>query len=563
MGRSTRLGSLWVLVGLGACQPDAATQVLVLIRAQPGFDDASQVRVRVEAGDGALAYEGTRSVDPRSPEPLARVPLIPKDGDASRSFRLVAELLNADDQVLARIEANAGYQLDTLSELHLWFDRSCRGVVDCGPGRTCEGGSCVGACFRPSTLGELEASRPECGECQSCSDRVCVAVADDSPCGCPKDRCRGGACTPARPTNTIFGGHLHTCAGSGNDLYCWGSNRVGQLGTGGSSTTSPAKVMGGGWGEGTAAQEHTCVVKIGGTRACWGWNGNAQLGLGVAENQAQRTPIVPTTGDLEWTTLASGWFHTCGLTKTRGLACWGLNQGGASGQAVAVERVLTPTLVDGAEDWSAIAAGGFHSCGLKSDGTLWCWGLNESGELGLGDSADRTTPTQTGCPNGSCLGEWTAIGAGSFHTCAIRADGELWCWGGGLNGQLGVGPLSTEDSAVPLRVEFGQWRTISGGASHSCGLQSDGSLWCWGKNESGQLGLGDTEPRLEPASVLVPGKNEWIRVSAGRDHTCAIRSDRSLWCWGKNENGQLGLGRATPEGDAPITRPARICLPDP
>jgi alpha-tubulin suppressor-like RCC1 family protein len=125
------------------------------------------------------------------------------------------------------------------------------------------------------------------------------------------------------------------------------------------------------------------------------------------------------------------------------------------------------------------------------------------------------------------------------------------------------GPLSTEDSAVPLRVEFGQWRTISGGASHSCGLQSDGSLWCWGKNESGQLGLGDTEPRLEPASVLVPGKNEWIRVSAGRDHTCAIRSDRSLWCWGKNENGQLGLGRATPEGDAPITRPARICLPDP
>lgn len=138
----------------------------------------------------------------------------------------------------------------------------------------------------------------------------------------------------------------------------------------------------------------------------------------------------------------------------------------------------------------------------------------------------------------------------------------MWCWGGGLNGQLGVGPLSTEDSAVPLRVEVGQWRTITGGASHSCGLQSDGGLWCWGKNESGQLGLGDTEPRLEPNQVWVPGKNEWIRVGVGREHSCAIRGDRSLWCWGKNESGQLGLGYADAEEAAPITRPTRVCLPE-
>lgn len=562
MGAWAKFGWTSLGMALAACQPEIATQVVVFIRAEPGFADATQVRVRVEGDDGAVAYEGVRPVDPRSPEPLARVPLVPQDRDASRSFRLTAELLDQGDQVLARVEANAGYEADALGELHLWFERPCRGVIDCGPGRTCEGGSCVGACYRPAPSGTVEASRPECGECQSCSDRVCVAVADDAPCGCPSDRCRSGACAPARPTTTIFAGQLHTCAGSGGDLYCWGSNRVGQLGTGASSTTSPTKVTGGGWGEGTAAQEHTCVVKIGGTRACWGWNGNAQLGLGMAENQAQRTPISPTAGDLEWTTLASGWFHTCGLTKTRDLACWGLNQGGAAGQPPLTEKVVTPTLVEGNQDWSALTAGGFHSCGLKNDGTIWCWGLNESGELGLGDSADRATPTQTGCPGGACLGGWSAIGAGSFHTCAIRGDGELWCWGGGLNGQLGVGPLSTEDSAVPLRVEVGQWRTITGGASHSCGLQSDGGLWCWGKNESGQLGLGDTEPRLEPNQVWVPGKNEWIRVGVGREHSCAIRGDRSLWCWGKNESGQLGLGYADAEEAAPITRPTRVCLPE-
>ena len=334
--------------------------------------------------------------------------------------------------------------------------------------------------------------------------------------------------------------------------------RVAQLGIGStSSTNAPVRVDLGGWSEIAAAQDHTCATLSGGARRCWGRNGSAQLGTGGTEDRSNTRPVDAPGGDPLWSTLATGWFHTCGLTRDRQLACWGGNSRSASAEPLGVESVTRPKLVDDARDWAAVAAGGFHSCALKSDGSIWCWGMNESGELGLGDAADRADPAAIP------MSGWTALGAGSFHTCAIRGDGELWCWGGGANGQLGVGTRASDDSSIPLRVEIGslrastQWRAIAGGMSHSCGLQDDGSLWCWGRNDHGQLGVGDTENRFEPARVDVPGKDEWIRIGAGREHTCAIRSDRSLWCWGENANGQIGIGR-----DAnPITRPARVCLP--
>ncbi len=542
----------------GACADDTATQVLVVLRAEAGLEAARALAVEVTRADGTVAYQATHALaDPR-PEPLARIPLVPLDDDATRTFRVRATLLDAAGAPLAEVEASGGYTAGALRELNLWFERACLGVLDCGRGRTCSGGTCVGACFAPAEPGSEAVARPTCGECQECRDRVCAARADDSPCGCAGDRCQGGACAVARPAAAVFGGHLHTCAGSGGSLYCWGSNRVGQLGTGGASTTAPVRVDLDGWAEGTAAQDHTCAVKIGGGRACWGWNGHAQLGLGRTENRATSRPVDAPDGDPAWSALASGWFHTCGLTRDRRVACWGGNGRGAAGQPLAMERVESPAFVDGAADWTAVAAGGFHACGLKSDGTLWCWGMNESGELGLGDAADRAAPAPVSCVGGACASGWTGLGAGSFHTCGIRGAGELWCWGGGLNGQLGVGAGTSEDSAVPQKVlSDARWRAVTGGASHTCGLQEDGSLWCWGRNDHGQLGLGDTQNRFEPAPLWVPGAGEWIRLGAGREHTCAIRGDRSLWCWGDNSSGQLGLGSEAPS----FNRPTRVCLP--
>jgi alpha-tubulin suppressor-like RCC1 family protein len=553
--------AMLALVATFGCRADTATQVLILVRAEPGFEDATALEVIVERADGTIVHRSTKPITDPRPEPLARVPLVPEDDDASRSFKVLARLLDDRGEALGAIEASGGYEKDQLRELSLWFERSCRGIVDCGRGRTCQLGGCVGACFTPAPTEEVRVARARCGECESCSDRVCVPVAEATPCGCAGDVCSGGACSVARPVATVFADQLQTCARTGNDLYCWGGNRVGQLGTGGSSTTSPVLVSRTGWSEGTAGQDHTCAIKIGGTRSCWGWNGHGQIGTGTTASAQQRTPLDAPDGDPEWASLSAGWFFTCGLTKDRRIGCWGLNDRGACAQPIDREKVPTPTMIDESSDWSAVAAGGFHGCGLKSDGALYCWGLNESGELGVGDSADRFVPIETGCLGGDCVRDWIALASGSFHNCAIREGGEMWCWGGGLNGQLGAGPLATKDSAIPVKVTSGVWRAAGLGQSHSCAIQEDGSLWCWGKNESGELGLGDLETRFEPERVEVPGKNEWIRIGAGREHTCAIKSDRSLWCWGKNANGQLGLGFTTDADDLPISRPSRVCLP--
>jgi hypothetical protein len=443
---------LLAALSLGGCAADTATQVLVVLRAETGFEAARALTVRVERADGTVAFESTEPLTDPLPEPLARVPLVPLDGDATRTFRVRAALLDGSGQRLAELEASGGYTADTLRELSLWFEAACAGVLDCGPGRTCSGGTCLGACFVPTEVGAEPRAAPTCGECQECSDRVCTARAEESPCGCAGDRCRGGACAVARPTTSVVGGQLHTCAGSGGTLYCWGGNRVGQLGTGAGSTTTPTRVDLDGWAETTAAQDHTCAVLIGGARTCWGWNGNAQLGNGAVERRAIGRPTLAPAGDLSWSTLASGWFHTCGLTRDRRLACWGSNSRSASAEPAATEAVVLPTPVDDSVTWSGVTAGGFHSCGVKSDGSLWCWGMNESGELGLGDAADREAPTQVGCTDGRCTTGWTTVGAGSFHTCAIRGAGELWCWGGGQNGQLGVGTNATEDSATLPRA---------------------------------------------------------------------------------------------------------------
>jgi alpha-tubulin suppressor-like RCC1 family protein len=205
---------------------------------------------------------------------------------------------------------------------------------------------------------------------------------------------------------------------------------------------------------------------------------------------------------------------------------------------------------------------GFHGCGVRRDTSLWCWGFNTSGELGLGDTIDRSKPEQSGCPADSdCLTGWTAVAAGDFHTCALRDGGELWCWGGGANGQLGTGVIDNGVSH-PTRVEMAGWRTITGGGSHTCGIQEDGTLWCWGQNSRGQLGVGDVERRAVPTQVQVAGSGSWAEVSLGISHSCAIRSDSSLWCWGEDTDGQLGQGGDPPVDTAdPVTTPRRVCLP--
>jgi len=534
----------------------------VVFHAEAGLRAEGQtVHVRVTTGDGSVVYDQDNPVAGGGAGTLASVPLIPAGGDASRTFEVFAELSGAGG-VLSEVRVVGGYVSKELREIHAWFDDDCRGV-SCGDGRTCERGVCLGACYESAEPETTERSTPSCGECEDCLGGSCAPRPDGSECGCATtDQCAGGACITSEPIAAVSGGHLHSCAAvRGGSLYCWGSNRVGQLGTGGSATSLPEEVMLGAIADGSAATDHTCWLQFTGTRYCWGWRGNGQMGDGTMDGGRVDTPQEEPAGEPEWAKIATGWFTNCALSATGEIWCWGTNMGGGCGVDPALENpVVFPTLVSDTLRFTDVAFGGFHGCGIADDRTLWCWGLNGSGELGIGDSEDRFEPTQSGCTEDECFDDWVSVGAGSFHTCAIREGGRLYCWGGALNGQLGIGVLPERGITRPAEVE-GRWRAVAAGESHTCAIAEDESLWCWGKNQNGQLGLGDLDRREAPTRVTVPGGDGFLRLGLGREHTCVIRRDETLWCWGWNEDGQIGQGFETPAGDLPVSSPRRVCFP--
>ena len=184
-----------------------------------------------------------------------------------------------------------------------------------------------------------------------------------------------------------------------------------------------------------------------------------------------------------------------------------------------------------------VSAGANHSVSIKSDGTLFSWGRNDYGQLGLGDTTSRNTPTQVGTDN-----KWVSVSAGGYHSLAIKSDGTLFSWGWNEYGELGLGDTTSRNAPAQVGVD-NKWVSVSGGGYHTLAIKSDGTLFSWGFNNLGELGLGDNVDRNTPTQVGVD--NKWVSVSGGEYHTLAIKSDGILWAWGRNEYGQLGLGDTT------------------
>jgi hypothetical protein len=203
-----------------------------------------------------------------------------------------------------------------------------------------------------------------------------------------------------------------------------------------------------------------------------------------------------------------------GISGSGGGAGTGGNAGGGS------VGPLTPG--------TTLSAGQSHTCAARS-GALYCWGSNAHGELGLGDLSDRSTPASVPAPGAR------AFSAGYEHACAVDPSGHLLCWGRNDEGQLGQSDsYPGQDTLSPVAVGLASgWSAVSGGMGHTCGVQA-GSLWCWGRNSSAQLGVGSTSPQQIRSPTQLGAGASWESLDAGQDPTCAVRQDHSLWCWGSN-----------------------------
>jgi len=285
---------------------------------------------------------------------------------------------------------------------------------------------------------------------------------------------------------------------------------------------------------------------------CWGSNSDGQLGLGEAQvGKSQLTPqLVDETRT--WRSIAAGGAHTCGVDSLDQLWCWGANDYGQLGTAVSVPGTNhpLPVQVDGTRRWSNVWAGLDHTCAVALGGsgqrTLYCWGRNGAYQLALGDNTSRGLPDMvkiTAPQKGSDI-EWHHAGLSlDDHTCAVQHNNTLWCWGANGNGQLGQDGQSVAlDRGRPNRIVVGStlFSFVATGRDYTCALDTQGGLWCWGRNDSGQLGLGDTTDRSAPAQQPMLSKVQSLGI--GYDHACAVSTERSVSCWGSNSDGQLGDG---------------------
>ena len=301
----------------------------------------------------------------------------------------------------------------------------------------------------------------------------------------------------------VSAGSNHTCGVAADArAYCWGDNQFGVLGDGTETARlGPVLVAGGHhWQNVRAGHLHSCGVTTSGEAYCWGYNKYGQLGDG-SDFVRRLRPVLVAGGRL-YRRVSPGGLHTCGVTTTNRAYCWGLGEQGQIGDGKTFQR-RTPRLVAGGLSWrQVVASGAFHSCGITWDHRAYCWGSNGHGQLGIG-----TTNPLVCCLTPMAVAgdrQFANISAGGEYTCGVTIAHVALCWGDNSRGNLGDG--TTIERNKPRAVAGGlSWSGVSAGfGGHACGVTTVSRAYCWGGNQFGELGDGTTDPRLTPVPVVGP-----------------------------------------------------------
>lgn len=405
----------------------------------------------------------------------------------------------------------------------------------------------------------------------------------------------------------IGAGEVHTCAViTDNTVKCWGGNWDGQLGNGTIGNSSvPTDVSGLSSGVTAISVEldHTCSLTTSGSVKCWGSNWIGKLGNGNYDDSSIPVDVIGLNSRV--TAISAGEGHTCALTTSDGVKCWGVLSSNSS------TTTYVPVDIGGLDDGvTAISAGGGATCALTLAGGVKCWGQNGDGQLGNGTTTDSTTAVDVIGLSSGVIG----IGVGREHTCALTSARAVKCWGDNSRGQLGNGTTTSslspvdvselsgvtaistgayhtcvltttgavkcwgdnakgpqQDSSIPVDVSGlnSDVEVINAGTDYTCALTTEGGVKCWGYNVGGVLGNGTTSGYFTPTDVsgLTSGS---AAISAGWNHTCALTTSGAVKCWGRNDTGQLGNGKAwqttpgvvlTEDNDAPIITPTPTTTP--
>ena len=352
----------------------------------------------------------------------------------------------------------------------------------------------------------------------------------------------------------VYGTILENSPASGlivtPELWTWGKVGEGQLGNNNTTTDrgTPVTTFAGGtnWKQISCGNYHTAAIKTDGTLWTWGAGGYGRLG--TSDSTTRSTPVTTFAGLNTWKQVSAGPAHTAAIKTDGTLWTWGRGGSGQLGNNDTTDRNTPVTTFTGGTNWKQVSVGDRFMGAVKSDGSLWLWGANYAGNLGRGNTnGANPVPAQTSAGGTN----WKQVACGQYHTLAVKTDGTLWVWGGNDDSSLGINNTGNRPNPVTTFAGETTWKQVSAGGNTSAAIKTDGTLWTWGGSGNGVLGTNDTTPnRNTPVTTFVGGTN-WKQVSLN-GFISAVKTDGTLWVWGRNDNGGLG----TNDGNAkyvPVT----------